>query len=297
MASSERKRQEKLARKAAKRKQHHETLRRAEAGAGKGISTAGQIALVERHGDLAELSETLRGFEDPDHALLAGDAPFHSCLMPADLFERGIGTVVVSRKLPDDRIVAAVFLLDVWSLGVKDAFVKVASAAQYPALLRLLSGNQRLNPIEPACARKLVEEAEAYAADLGFRPHPNFAASRQIFGDLDAGTCRTQYRFGKNGKPYYVSGPNESEAQSKRIVDTLTRRCGPGGFHYIVAMNSPEETDAWIAGEEIDEEEVIEGEVVEADDGDEEHGTEAPSTEEGEPPAGSSWLKRLSFRR
>lgn len=297
MASSERKRQEQLARKAAKRKQHNETLRRAEAGHAKGISTAGQIELMEHHEALGEMVETLRAFEDPSRAALAGEAPFHTCLIPADLFARGIGTVVVSRKLPEDRIVAAVFLLDVWSLGVKDAFIKVAPAAQYPALLRLLSGNQRLKPIEPACARKLVEGAVAYAEDLGLPPHSAFAASRQIFGDVDAGTCRTEFRYGKDGKPYYVTGPNESAAQSRRIVETLTRRCGPEGFHCIVALSPSEDADAWLAEDQADDEDVVEGEVVDAVDREEAPPGEAPSTTGEAPRAESSWVKRLPFRR
>src|SRR5262245_23564829 len=121
MASGERKRQEKLARKSAKRKQHNEALRRSGAGSGQAMSAAGQIAMVSRNEAFDALSQAVPGDEDAGAARLAGEAPLHGCLVPAGLFESGIGTVVVSRKLTDGRIVAAVFLLDVWCLGVKDA--------------------------------------------------------------------------------------------------------------------------------------------------------------------------------
>jgi hypothetical protein len=290
MASSERKRQEKLARKTAKRKQHNETLRRAEAQSGQGMSTAGEIALVSNHEALAETLEAMRDMPSHGDGLLDAHAPIHACLVPAALFGAGIGTVVVSRKLPDDKIAAAVFLLDVWCLGVKDAFVKVASASQYPTLLRHLSGDQRLKPIEPACARKLVEEAEAYAADLGFAPHPDYDVTRKIFGDIDKNTCRTQFRFGKDGKPFYVSGPRDTQAKSKKIVDTLMQSCGPGHFHYIVALDGAETVEDWMGVEE----DAIEGELVAEEPSEEDRSPE----EEREAQGGSSWLRRLPpFRR
>jgi len=38
-----------------------------------------------------------------------------------------------------------------------------------------------------------------------------------------------------------MSGPNDSQAQSRQIVETLNRRCGPDGFHYVVALDGPPE--------------------------------------------------------
>ena len=46
-----------------------------------------------------------------------------------------------------------------------------------------------------------------------------------------------EFEFGKDGKPFYVSGPNETRADSERIIATLTRKLGPGGFHYMVGMD------------------------------------------------------------
>jgi hypothetical protein len=87
--------------------------------------------------------------------------------------------------------------------------------------------------------RKLVEEAEAYARDLGFPPHPDYQRARQIFGDLDVTACPTQYVFGKDGKPCFMSGPYDTPAKCRRILDTLTRRCGPEGFHFMLAGEGP----------------------------------------------------------
>jgi hypothetical protein len=48
---------------------------------------------------------------------LAGNAPIYECLVPANLFERGIGNLIFSRSLPDGRMALATFLLDVFCLG------------------------------------------------------------------------------------------------------------------------------------------------------------------------------------
>lgn len=39
---------------------------------------------------------------------------------------------------------------------------------------------------------------------------------------------------GKEGKPFYISGPHETQADSERIIATLTRKLGPDGFHYVL---------------------------------------------------------------
>jgi hypothetical protein len=208
MALDARKRQQKLAKKAAKRKAVVATKR-----------ALGDVGSLGAHGR---------------HAVPAASAPIHECLVPESLFDIGIGNAIVSRKMPNGFIGAAVFLLDVFCLGVKDAFYDVLSPAEYDYRVSGLE-HETFRAIHPACARKLVEGAEAYARDLGFNPHPDYQRARQIFGDLDATTCPTHYAFGKDGKPFFMSGPYDTPARCRRIIDTLTRRCGPEGFHFTVA--------------------------------------------------------------
>ena len=165
-------------------------------------------------------------------------APIHECLIPDSLFDIGIGNVIVSRKMPNGFIGAAFFLVDVFCLGIKDAFYDVLSPAEYDHRLSGLQ-HETFRALHPTCARKLVEGAEAYARDLGFNPHPDYQLARRIFGDLDATVCPTHYVFGKDGKPFFMSGPSDTPARCRKILDTLTRRCGPEGFHYLVAGGGP----------------------------------------------------------
>ncbi|MFB3132619.1 MAG: hypothetical protein ACE10K_08885, partial [Rhodothermales bacterium] len=84
---------------------------------------------------------------------------------------------------------------------------------------------------------KLVEESVDYARDLGFFPHKDYRKARKIFGDVDRAECKTEFEFGKDGKPFYVSGPYDSETKIRRIVDQLMERLGPDGFHFLVGLD------------------------------------------------------------
>lgn len=165
---------------------------------------------------------------------LAVNAPIHESLVPANLFEQGIGNLVFSRSLPDGRVALSVFLLDVFCLGVKDAFFAIVTKTEYAKRRCNWSPAESLRPMDPACFRKLVEGGVAYAQALGLSPHEDYAVARQIFGDVQAAACPTRFEYGHEGKPFYISGPHETASQVRAIVDQLDRRLGPGKFDFLV---------------------------------------------------------------
>ena len=167
---------------------------------------------------------------------LAVSSPLHECLVAKELFPAGIGTAVVSRSMPDGRIGASFFLLDVFCLGVKNAYFVAMPQEEYDYRLDTIASNETLQPVLPSFVRKLVEETEAYARDLGFSPHPDYQDAKKIFADIDATTCTDSFTFGKNGKPFFITGPHDTPKKIEKILATLTNRCGPGGFDYMVGL-------------------------------------------------------------
>jgi hypothetical protein len=210
MVLDERRRQKKLARKAAKRKK---------AMADKGKETPGQ------------------GFQ----VAFAASMPIHECLIPRILYEQGIGNVVISRRMPNGDIAAGFFLVEVYCLGVKNCFFTVIPPGKYTQRIHELIQKEGTERAEPSCTVKLIEDAVAYADGLGFHPHRDYFTAKGIFGSIDPTACPKEYQFGKDGKPFYISGPNETKADSERIIATLTRKVGPDGFHYMVGMDLGEE--------------------------------------------------------
>ncbi len=161
------------------------------------------------------------------------------------LFDLGIGYVVVSRFKAGGLLVeSGIFLLDVFCLGVKNCHFSERSNLDYQAqVLRRLSANDPLKKLEPACGRKLVEDAAAYAQNLGFAPHRDFKKACRVFGGIDPGACTTVFTFGKDGKPFYIRGSSETEAQAERFVNHLRRVCGEDNYHFLMALGSKESVD------------------------------------------------------
>ena len=86
--------------------------------------------------------------------------------------------------------------------------------------------------IHPACARKLVEGAAAYAESLGFAPHRDFRKSRRIFAGVDAAACPRDFIYGLDGRPHYIPGPDDSEERIDRVLAMLEAKLGPDGFGF-----------------------------------------------------------------
>jgi hypothetical protein len=170
----------------------------------------------------------------------ARNSPIHECLVPDNLFKQGIGNLSFSRLMPNGRIALGMFLLDVFCLGVKDAFFSILERYEYEARIRNWPGPERLLPMTPACLRKLVEGGVVYARDLGFEPHHDYEEARQIFGDQETASCTEHFEYGHEGKPLYISGPNETPARANAIVEQLRRHKGEGNFHFVMGVDEPE---------------------------------------------------------
>jgi hypothetical protein len=157
------------------------------------------------------------------------------CLVPKTLWDEGIGNILFSRELDAGRVAHATFLIDTFCLGVKDAAFFVSPRDEYDHVIRdRLISRFEYQTRSPAFVRKLVEESIIYARSLGFEPHPDYQQAKAIFGDVDANACREVFAFGKDGKPFLISGLNDSPQRCARIVMTLTERCGAGGFDYLL---------------------------------------------------------------
>ena len=169
--------------------------------------------------------------------------PKHEALWPADLSAQGIGWVILARfKSGGERVEAGVFLIDVLCLGAKLAVYEDCEVGDYRWRIRdHYQSSFPVVPTEPACARKLVEQAVQYAKSLGFAPHPDYKKAARVFGGLRAEQCTQQFTFGREGKPFYRRGPRETEEQARHIVEHLDRRCGPGNYDYEVLLGEAED--------------------------------------------------------
>ena len=173
--------------------------------------------------------------------------PIHECLIPDDLFISGLGELVVTRRIPNGDIAMSAFVIDVFCLGVKDAMFMVMPESEYEHKIKVrmsATGDRGFEELHQTCAKKLLDGLVDYAEELGFAPHPDYKNANEIFGDIDAGACPVKYTYGKEGKPFYMNGPYESPADIERIINTLTKKCGAGGFDTVLRL--PDDMDDFV---------------------------------------------------
>jgi len=164
--------------------------------------------------------------------------PIHECLVPSTLFETGIGNIVVSRLLPGGEIGVCAFIVDVFCLGVKNALFTLSNHEHYETVIKVRlcdSHGSSFNNVEPAFAKRIICGAVDYAQNLGFSPHKDYKKYKSFLTDINQSDCKEDIIFGQDGKPFYISGPNETSAQSKKILSMLFKRCGSAGYDYITS--------------------------------------------------------------
>jgi len=170
--------------------------------------------------------ELMMSGRDPRQIADASQAPVRRCVMSEGLFDFGIGLVILARTLPSGQVGASFFLVDAWCLGVKDAFFRVMSRMTFEQQIAELCQEQELVEVDPSVARKALHDAAAFAGSYGLAPCKGFAGAEALFGDIPLAT--ETFTFGKDGKPFYVSGPNDSPARIQQVMDALgIGRCRP----------------------------------------------------------------------
>jgi hypothetical protein len=178
---------------------------------------------------------------DPTIRLASAAAwPIVETLIPVDLWEQGIGNLILARRHPTGQIAAAVFLVDVWCLGSKNAYWNILPESEYRAQVRKLEKRGELQNAAPEYFAKLVHDAVEYAQSFGFPPHPDYRHARMLLQGIDASLCSEKFEFGKDGKPLYVAGPYDSEEKIK----TIMHRLGEGRGEFIVPISPSEEIRA-----------------------------------------------------
>jgi hypothetical protein len=179
----------------------------------------------------------------------AASAPILHCGSTDALWNVGMGNVLLSRQLAYGRVAFGAFLVDACCLGVKNAWSSVMPRSEYEeSVYGSILETFPFVETTPEFARTVVEGAVDYARDLGFEPHPDYRAARMIFGQIDPEACSEEFRYGRNGKPFFVAGPDDSPFRCESVIAQLAHYCGPDGFDYFVPFDL--QSDAFEADDE-----------------------------------------------
>lgn len=193
----------------------------------------------------------VRHSPDPTVRLRRADKwPPVEAYIGSGVWTAGIGTLVLARKAAEGELVYGVYLVDVYCLGVKNTFWMTGSPGQFRELLQKVEISETLLPISPACLVKVVEGGVAYAKALGFPPHPDYRHAALLFKGIEPSACAEEYSYGKDGKPFYCRGPNETIPQAKAIA----QRVIAAGGDYVVRLDDLDDLNGdSVDGAEFDE--------------------------------------------
>lgn len=144
----------------------------------------------------------------------------------------GLASVVVAREHGWDKVSVCGYLVDVYCLGVKNAHGPEIGDELDLRRFRERYFSAYADGFQEApfeLAQHLVLGAVDYARGLGFEPHQDFAKVAAHLGEWAGASAIT---FGREGKPFYISGPYDDE---RKVMRTLEKAVGaPPNFDYIV---------------------------------------------------------------
>ena len=182
---------------------------------------------------------TMKSLLKPTAGQVLHDAttyPIIQCLIPADWRNSGLANVIITREQPDGRIVFGNFLVDIFCLGVKNCFVKAnMTKSEYEAKF-LAPTEEKMGPFvdcDVALAHAVVYGAVDYARSLGFEPHPDYAKCRSFLEPKERLGSLPYVEFGKDGKPFYISGPNDD---AEYVLETLSQNVGEGNYDSMLGI-------------------------------------------------------------
>jgi hypothetical protein len=177
--------------------------------------------------------------------------PIVNSLVPESLWASGIGQLLLARRLPDGRLAVANFLVDVFCLGVKNAYWNIISEWEFDKLRRKLEGMGPLHSATPEQFAKLIYGAVDYAKALGLAPHPEYKHAKLLLAGIDTSHCTDIFTFGKDGKPLFINGPRDSPEKIKIIMHKI--RTAGGDFMLVDGdpTGSPNELDEDFGDEEM----------------------------------------------
>jgi hypothetical protein len=140
-------------------------------------------------------------------------------------------TVVVTRRLPDERLVPGIALVDRTCLGVKDGyFMDPMSDVELDDFLdELGEPHGGMVSCEPLVAQSVVYHAIDYAKRLGFAPGSDFR--EVLFGPRPPELMATPLHAA--ARPLFVAGPRDNV---RTIMARLEAAVGAGNYDFVDVM-------------------------------------------------------------
>jgi hypothetical protein len=160
--------------------------------------------------------------------------PIHECKVLENWKETGISPVYVSRELTKDSYVFISYLVDFWCLGLKDTIVKLGASKRDLSQFYSRGDDYDFVNISYQDARSLILGAIDFAKVINIAPHSSWSGIPSSFIEAHL-AYEKKFSFGHEGKPHYVSGPNDYELYD---VEEVVKKVSKAKGHYVVHLSA-----------------------------------------------------------
>lgn len=146
--------------------------------------------------------------------------PIGKCyIAPRNWQESGMAHVIVTRMRPSGNLVMAMFLVDTFCLGVKDAgFHENMPSDDFEEYLDNYKKGIGLEEISYNEAHNIIYGAMAFAEDGGIEPAKEFDPAKYVLEEDTEDIPLIEYDFGKNGKHFLIVNSDRKEMPYYHIL-------------------------------------------------------------------------------
>lgn len=165
----------------------------------------------------------------------ARSLPLGECYMNTGWKDSGMAFIMVTRRHTNGHLTLAGFQVDLYCLGVKDAFWLFNTEPEVLTEMKMKleeqsAGSDELITADYVLVHNIIYGALAYAEDLGFSPHRDFSLAQFILEEDDERIDLMDIEFGMDGLPAVIIG---KEDHPERILEILDRYAGKGNYRVI----------------------------------------------------------------
>jgi hypothetical protein len=179
----------------------------------------------------------------------ARNLPIAECFITPNWQEVGEANVIVARKHTNGNYTIGVYLIDLYCLGVKNAYYFFnIDESKYKDIVEHKSSD--FQPITYNEVHNLIYGALAYAEDLGFNPHKDFGVAQYILEEDTDEIPLIEYEFGKDGEPLLIA---KTQAELNKYLPTLKKAVGEDAKFIVAIDDDFDDDDEYDDDDEFDE--------------------------------------------
>ena len=191
--------------------------------------------------------------------------PIHECLVNSNWEESGMAAITVSRTHVNGNISFASYLVDLYCLGVKDAWYRVnIFAFEYEQYLERLAENFDMTKADYANVHNIIYGAVAFAEDYGISPVQEFAVAKMMLEEDTEEIPLIAYEYGVKGKPQLVIDADNPKLSF--YLGKLEKHAGKGNYELVLQGDFSEDEEDDERGDEDDSVEYFDNSIYSAED-------------------------------